>query len=63
MRIKNCSFAGRQLEELEETLVRPQRPLPVLLPAHSGERAEGHHPARGGEGATVAQQERQGLGL
>ena len=29
-----AASSGRQLEELEASLVRPERPLPLLLPAH-----------------------------
>ena len=63
MKIYILFLAGWELEELEEALVRPERSVSVLFPTHGGERAQGHHPARGGEGAPAAQQEWQGLGF
>ena len=55
-------FAGWKLENLEAPLVCPERPVPVLLPAHRRERSQGHHPAgerqsEGGGGREQGQQD------
>ena len=61
--INYCSLlSGRKLEELEATVVCPQRPVSLLLPAHGGDGAQGHHPAGERVRARPGRQGRQAVG-
>ena len=42
--------AGRTLQELEETLVHPERQLSLLFRVHHRQGAQGHHTAREHQG-------------